>query len=185
MPEPGGEMDVTGARIALTAAASTTSAIPSHADATPTGKALRRAMLMATGGWMFGSVWSSAMSGTPLTLYAQKLGASQFQFGLLAALPFIASILSLPASILIEATGQRKRIFLLGLYLQRFLWFVIAIAPLWILNKGGFGHARLAMSDFLWLMLVMYFGNAIGGPAWATWISYLVPERIRATYFSR
>src|SRR5438067_2095606 len=167
MSEPGGEMDVTGGGIDLNAAAHTTSTILLHPEL-PSGKALRRAMLLTTGGWMFGSVWSSAMSGTPLTLYAKKLGASQFQFGLLAALPFIASILSLPASILIEATGQRKRIFRLGLYLQRFLWLVIAVVPLWILNKGGRVHAQLAMSAFLWLMFVMYAGNAIGGPAWVT-----------------
>src|SRR5215212_5543667 len=142
MPEPGGEMDVTGARITLSAVASNTSAIPIKTEAAPCGKALRRAMLIATCGWMFGSVWSSSMSGTPLTLYAKKLGATQFQFGLLGALPFLASLLSLPASLLIESTGQRKRIFLLGLYLQRFLWFIIAAAPLWIMNKGGFAHAH-------------------------------------------
>src|SRR4051812_23304259 len=185
MPEPGGEMDVTGARITLSAVPSNTSAIPINPDVVPTGKALRRAMFLATGGWMFGSVWSSSMSGTPLTLYAKQLGASQFQFGLLAALPFIASILSLPASLLIEATGQRKRIFLLGLYLQRFLWFIIAVAPLWILNKGGLHHQRLAISVFLWLMFVMYAGNAIGGPAWVTWMADLVPDPIRGKYFSR
>jgi MFS family permease len=140
---------------------------------------------MATGGWMFGSVWSSSMSGTPLTLYAKQLGATPFQFGLLAALPFLASILQLPASLVIEATGQRKRIFLLGHYLQRFLWFIIAVAPLWILNKGGLLHARLAMSVFLWLMFIMYAGGAIGGPAWVTWMADLVPDRIRGKYFSR
>ena len=186
MAEPGGEMDVTGAEIGLSAAPGGTSALPRiHPHGPPSGPALRKAMLIATGGWMFGSVWFSSMSGTPLTLYAKQLGASQFQFGLLAALPFLASILSLPASILIEATGQRKRIFLLGLYLQRFLWFVIAIAPLWILNKGGFTHQRLAMSVFLWLMFIMYSGQAIGGPAWVTWMADLVPDRIRGKYFSR
>jgi MFS family permease len=184
--EPGGEMDVTGARIGLSAIPGSTSAIPlTKLDGPPTGEPLRRAMMIATVGWMFGSVWFSSMSGTPLTLYARKLGASQFQFGLLAALPFLASLLSLPASILIEATGQRKRIFLLGLYLQRFLWFVIAVAPLWILNKGGFAHQRLAMSVFLWLMFIMYSGQAIGGPAWVTWMADLVPDRIRGKYFSR
>src|SRR5881275_2856498 len=136
MAEPGGEMDVTGVAVRLSATGDSTSPLSiAETYCPPTGAALRRAMLMATCGWMFGSVWSSAMSGTPLTLYAKKLGASQFQFGLLAALPFIASLLSLPASLLIEATGQRKRIFLLGLYLQRFLWFIIAAAPLWIMNK--------------------------------------------------
>src|SRR5258705_237366 len=201
MAEPGGEMDVTGVAVDLPVPSRRTTnlalsdpTVPRRRSTDlplavpyepPTGPALRRAMLFATFGWMFGSVWSSAMAGTPLTLYAKKLGASQFQFGLLAALPFLASLLSLPASLLIEATGQRKRIFLLGLYLQRFLWFVIAVLPLWILNKGNRVHAQLAMSVFLWLMFVMYSGQAIGGPAWVTWMADLVPERIRGKYFSR
>src|SRR5258706_12485568 len=180
MAEPGGDMAV-----GLRAAEGATSFPRLVHDGPPTGAALRRAMLFASFGWMFGSVWSSAMAGTSLTLYAKKLGASQFQFGLLAALPFLASLLSLPASLLIEATGQRKRIFLLGLYLQRLLWFIIAAAPLWIMNKGGFTHQRLAMSVFLWLMFIMYSGQAIGGPAWVTWIADLVPDRIRGKYFSR
>ncbi|HEV8292106.1 MAG TPA: hypothetical protein VGP94_09285, partial [Tepidisphaeraceae bacterium] len=83
-------MDVTGVAVGLSAANSRTSALPlSPAARPPCGAALRRAMLIATGGWMFGSVWFSSMSGTPLTLYAKELGASQFQFGLLAALPFL------------------------------------------------------------------------------------------------
>jgi hypothetical protein len=174
MAEPGGEMDVTGVAVGLSAAGSKGSSnLRLVSDGVPTGAALRRAMLIATGGWMFGSVWSSSMSGTPLTLYAKQLGATPFQFGLLAALPFLASILSLPASMLIEATGQRKRIFMLGLYLQRFLWFVIAIVPLWILNKGGFQHAQLAMSVFLWLMLIMYpatpSADRPGSRGWPIW----------------
>jgi MFS family permease len=185
MAEPG-EMEVTGVGVGLNSATSRVADLPlAQNDAVPSGPELRRAMLMATAGWMFGSVWFSAMSGTPLTLYAKTLGASPFQFGLLAALPFLASLLSLPASILIEATGQRKRIFLLGLYLQRFLWFVIALAPLWILHRSGMHHARLAMSVFLWMMFVMYAGQAIGGPAWVTWMADLVPDRIRGKYFSR
>src|SRR5688572_10501549 len=183
MAEPGGEMDVTGVGVGLNSATSRVADLPlRQSDEAPTGPALRRAMLMATCGWMFGSVWFSAMSGTPLTLYARTLGASPFQFGVLAALPFLASLLSLPASFLIESTGQRKRIFLLGLYLQRFLWFIIAATPLWIMQRGGSEHARLAMSVFLWLMFVMYSGQAIGGPAWVTWMADLVPDRIRGKY---
>src|SRR5215213_2922495 len=79
----------------------------------------QRAMSLVTLAWIFGSVWMTATSGAPLTQFARSLGASNFQFGLLAALPFIASLLSLPASVLIDRTGQRKRIFLWGLYTRR------------------------------------------------------------------
>ena len=57
----------------------------------PTGAPLRKAMGLVTVAWVFGSVWTVAISGTPLTLFARTLGASPFQFGLLAAIPFAAS----------------------------------------------------------------------------------------------
>src|SRR5206468_10914357 len=67
----------------------------------------RRALSLVTVAWVFGSVWATATGGAPLTQFAQSLGASAFQFGLLSALPFIASLVSMPASALIERTGQR------------------------------------------------------------------------------
>src|ERR1051325_7996029 len=76
------------------------------------GPALRRAMVYTTTAWMFGSIWFATINGTPTTNYAKTLGASPFEFGVLAALPYVASLISLPASIIIEATGKRKRIFL-------------------------------------------------------------------------
>src|SRR5882672_11294889 len=83
------------------------------------GKPLRRALSLVTLAWVFGSVWATATSGAPLTRFAQGLGASEFQFGLLAAMPFFASMLSMPASMLIDRTGARKGIFLWSLYTQR------------------------------------------------------------------
>src|SRR5258708_23601021 len=74
--------------------------------------ALRRSLGLITLGWVFGAVWFTATSGAPLTLFAQSLHASPFQFGVLTALPFIASLASLPASFLIDATGKHPRIFL-------------------------------------------------------------------------
>src|SRR5690349_7229681 len=98
---------------------------------------LRRSLETITLAWVFGAVWQNSTTGAPLTLFAQGLGASKFQFGLLAALPFIASLLSVPASLLIERTGRRKSVFLHGLYLQRALWFLIALAPLWMVCRWG------------------------------------------------
>ena len=67
---------------------------------------------------LFGSVWSTATAGSPTTVLLKELGASPFQFGVLAALPFIASLLSLPARLLTERTGERKKIILYGLFWQ-------------------------------------------------------------------
>ncbi|HMO26018.1 MAG TPA: MFS transporter, partial [Tepidisphaeraceae bacterium] len=144
----------------------------------------RRSMTYVTVAWMFGAVWLASTSGAPLTLFAEKLGASEFQFGLLAALPFLASLLSLPASVYTERSGQRKRVFFLGLYGQRLLWLPIAVMPVWIAWTWGI-PSGWAAAVFLWLVFFMHAGQAVGGPAWVAWMAEVVPGRSRGTYFSR
>jgi MFS family permease len=147
---------------------------------------LRSSLQFLTAAWLFGSVWLTATSGAPLTQFAQSLGASKFQFGLLAALPFISSLLSMPASLLIDRTGKRKKIFLFGLYEQRLSWFVIALVPLLLVRLFGMEAARPhAMAAFLLLVFLMHCGQAVGGPAWVSWMADLVPDRARGRYFGR
>src|SRR3954466_4224538 len=143
------------------------------------GTQLRKSLGYVTWAWVFGSVWMTATSGAPLTLFAQSLGASKFQFGLLAALPFIASLMSMPSSLLIDRTGQRKRIFLWGLFAQRLLWFPIALLPMLMIRWYGASAYRPAMTLFLLLVLIMHSGAAIGGPAWVSWMADIVPDRSR------
>ncbi len=149
------------------------------------GPPLRHALGMVTLAWVFGSAWAAATSGAALTQFAQGLGASEFQFGLLAALPFIASLLSIPASVWTDRTGRRKNLFLVTLYSQRLLWIPIALAPIYILGRFGWSAAPDAMQLFLLLMFLMYAVGAVGGPAWTSWMADLVPRRSYGTYFSR
>jgi MFS family permease len=149
-----------------------------------TGPPLRRAMALVTLSWVFGSVWATAIGGAPFSLFAKDLHASELQIGILAALPFLASLVSMPASLLTERTGQRKRIFLLGLYAQRLLWFPIALIPLWMVTRGA-GDSSAAVIVFMTLIFVMHAAGAVGGPAWMSWMADIVPDRCRGKYFSR
>jgi MFS family permease len=160
-----------------------TTPAPTNPAARP--HSLRTTLSLVTLAWMFGSVWSTTSTGEPLTLFAQKLGASNFQFGLLTALPFLASLFSLPGSLLIEWTGRRKRVFLTSTYLQRALWFVIALWPLWLVTHHGLAASGRALNVFLWLMFLMYAAGAAGGPAWLGWMADRVPSRVNGKYFSR
>lgn len=148
-----------------------------------TGRALRRAMGLITVSWVFGSVWATAIGGAPFSLFARHLGATEFQIGVLAALPFLASLVSMPSSVLIERTGKRKGIFLASLYFQRALWFPIAIIPLWLFHRNGAGGVTVLV--FMALIFLMHAGNAVGGPGWLSWMADIVPERVRGKYFSR
>ena len=145
---------------------------------------LRRSMEIITLGWFFGCVWQTATTGSPTTIFLKGLHASPLHYGIFAALPFVASLLSLPASLLIERTGKRKTIFLSTLYFQRMLWFPIALVPLWLLTHGSSGAAG-AMAVFLGLMFVMHGVGAAGSPAWVSWMADVVPDRLRGKYFSR
>lgn len=149
-------------------------------DALPAcAPSLRNVLTVITISGPFWCVWYNTTTGEPLTLFAQKLGASNFEFGLLTALPFLASMMAVPGSLLIERTGRRKRLFLCTLYAQRFLWIPIALLPFLIHSRGT------ALSAFLWLMSAMYAVGSIGGPAWLGWMADVVPSRLNGKYFSR
>jgi len=153
-------------------------------QSSPRGPALRGSLRRVTIAWMFGSVWMTATSGAPITLFAKSLHASPFQFGLLAGLPFIASLISMPAGLITDRTGERKKMFLLGLYSQRLLWIPIALLPLW-LARNLLPSSGVPIAAFLLLVFFMYCGQAIGGPAWTSWMADIVPERSRGKYFGR
>jgi MFS family permease len=160
-------------------------ASPEPSNARPSGAVLRRSMVYATVAWMFGAVWLATVSGTPITLFAERLGCTEFEFGVLAAAPFFTSLLSLPASLVIERTGVRKGMFLVALYAQRLMWVPIALVPVWILDAQGPAGAGWAVAAFLALMFAMHSGQAVGGVAWVSWMADVVPGRLRGRYFSR
>ncbi len=146
---------------------------------------LRRQLGMITGAWMFGAIWFNVTTGAPLTLFFRGLGASPLQFGILAAIPYIAALCSVPGSLLMETTGARKRIFLTAHYCQRSLWFVIGLAPLTMLMLFGQAASHHAIGMLLPMMFVMYACGSTGGPSWVSWMADVVPPRIRGTYFAR
>lgn len=156
-----------------------------RAERTTPEPSLRSTLSVITLSGVFWCVWFNTTTGTPLTLFAQKLGASNFEFGLLTAIPFLASLLSVPGSFLIERTGRRKGIFLWSLYSQRLMWGPIALVPLLLASRYGFGRPGPALAAFLGLIFAMYAVGSVGGPAWLSWMSDVVPSRLNGKYFSR
>ncbi len=144
-------------------------------------------MRRITVAWLFGSIFFTAIAGAPVTLFAAAMGATPFTFGLLAAMPFLASLLSLPAGMLIDRFGHRKLIFFLAIYPQRFLWAVVGLAPMWLAGYfgGTFAPSAVALWTFMGLLLLMWCGTAVAGPAWTSWMADIIPPRRRGAYFAR
>lgn len=151
----------------------------------PRGDQLRKSLQLVTVAWLFGAVWFATIGGAPTTQFAKAMGTTEFQFGLLSAAPFLATLISLPASIWIERTGQRKKIFFIGNYIQRVLWIPISLLPFWLIHSYGPSAAKYATWIFLLLMFCMHGVGNLSGPAWVSWMADIVPGSLRGRYFSR
>ena len=143
-----------------------------------------RSLRLVTIAWVFGSVHFTALAGSPVTLFAEALGATPFTFGLLAAAPFAASLLSMPAAVWSDYTGRRKAIFLVSLYLHRLLWWPIAVLPPALLYYKVI-DGPTALGLFVGLVALMHCCGAVGGPAWMSWMADVIPRRVRGRYFAR
>jgi len=140
---------------------------------------LRRSLRLVTAGWMFGIAWMTCVGGSRMNIFARMLGFDDWHFGLLAALPYLATFGQLFATILIERTGLRKYQFIYCMVVSRLLWLAVAGIPLVMPVPG-----QLAVWLMLSVLLCASFLAALGGPAWFTWMGDLIPRRIRGRYLA-
>ena len=139
---------------------------------------LRRQLNWVTVAWVFGSVWMWTISGAAMTQFARGLGLPDAGFGLLAALPFIGTLFQLPASWWLESRGGRKRLFIVTLVASRGLWVAVALIP-WVF--GGLDPA-VQWGTMLTLIGLSWVLTHLGAPAFMSWLSDLVPRRVRGRY---
>jgi len=140
---------------------------------------LRKAFRTITIAWMFGVVWQSCASGSHVKSFARMLGFNDFAFGLMGAIPFLATFGQLIATILIERTGLRKYQFLQCMTLHRLSWLVIAAIPLLVAPPSW-----LAVAMMLGTLGVGWFMAALATPAYYSWMGDLIPRRIRGRYMA-
>jgi MFS family permease len=115
--------------------------------------------------------------GAFLTAMALSMGATNFQIGLLAALPTIANIFQLVAIWLVQKYNNRRAISVIGSFFARFPLLVIGLLPL--MFSGGSSIVALIV-----LLFVHYFFGSICGTSWNSWMRDLVPQQKLGTYFA-
>ncbi len=128
------------------------------------------------------AVMGSLAGGIFLMGFALKiLKAQPQQIGILAALPMFANLIQIFGSYIIEKTGKKKTLCFFSILASRLLWVLIIMLPLTIFS---------AFSDWrVWILvsviaLSSLFGS-LSGVSWLAWISDLVPENIRGSYFGK
>ena len=109
------------------------------------------------------------------------LQADTSKIGILASLPLIANLVQLFGSYIIEKTGKSKALCVFSAAASRILWILIILLPLKLLP--------LASDLHIWIVIgVIAFSSifaSLAGVGWMSWMSDLVPEKIRGAYFGR
>ena len=116
--------------------------------------------------------------GVFLVAIGLELGASNFQIGLLAAIPALTQLVQLPAIFLIEKIRSRKTVAVFSAVISRFAFLFVALSPLFFSPEVG----------LLILVLAVFFASAfggVGGCAWNSWMRDLVPENRMGAFFSK
>ena len=143
------------------------------------GPELRRALRTVTIAWMFGVVWLVSASGSHLRIFAGMVGFGDTAFGIMGAMPFVATFGQLIASVLVERSGLVKYQFMHFASLHRLLWLVVAGVPLFFVLPS-----LTAVTIMIAVVGLSHFLNALAAPAWWTWMGNLIPRRVRGKYFA-
>lgn len=126
----------------------------------------------------FSRAMEGLTGGVVLAGFALALGASDFEIGLVAAIPFLAQLAHVPAVALIRLAPDRKPLVVWAALGARALFFAMALVP--------FLDLPVRPVTALVPLLVAYATIAtLGGGAWQVWVRELVPRETLGAYFGK
>ena len=100
--------------------------------------------------------------GTFLVAMAVLLNASNFQIGLLAALPTLTNIFQLISIWLVQKYKNRRAISVISSFFARVPLFAIGFMPLAF-------NSNTSVNVLLFFLFFHYFGTSISGASWKSW----------------
>ncbi len=115
--------------------------------------------------------------GAFLVAIAIHLGATNFQLGLLAALPTFSSIFQLASIWLVRRFNNRRAISVVSNCIARFPLLIIGVIP--FMFSGS-----ISIQVLIFLLFFHYFFGSVAGASWNSWMKDLVPEDKLGSYFS-
>ena len=116
-------------------------------------------------------------TGVFLVGFAVALGASNFAIGVLAAVPFLAQLLQIPAVLLIERWRARRSVCVWASGIGRCFLLASAVAPLLGPEAG--------VMALIGALVIHQGAAAISGCAWNSWMRDLVPPTEYGRFFGR
>jgi len=129
----------------------------------------------------FGMVYMTVYNGPSLNAFIRSLGAGDFVFAVIMAMPVFTGLLQLLASIVLQKVGKRKSLFIFFGFVQRLILIPTALVPVFLPEK--FQGMRILL--VLLLIAVNSGAQAFMSIIYSSWMGALVPTEIRGRYFSR
>jgi MFS family permease len=144
---------------------------------------IRRSIYLMTLGNTFGTLWGVISGGgsSSLTGYAGYLGAGDFVYGLLTAIPLAAALLQIPFATLVSRTQKRKKYMMTYGLFSRILWVIIGLIPLLIPST----NQELRLWTVILLIGVSSAFSSFINVCWMPWMADLVPIEIRGRWLSK
>lgn len=115
--------------------------------------------------------------GTFLVAMALQLGASNFQLGLLAALPTFCNIFQLFSVWLVQRYNNRRAVTVISCVLGRFPLLIIGLLPFLF-------SATTSIHVLSFLLFFHYLFGSVAGASWNSWMKDLIPEHRLGSFFS-
>jgi MFS family permease len=141
------------------------------------GSSRREALRLSLFDGIFAVQYSTLVGGPLLAAFLLALGASPAQIGLVAALPLLAGLVQpLGAELIRRRGGWRKPVCLAAVCTDLLLW-PVSLAATFLLPPPT------ALVVILTVLSIQYAAESISAVAWTSWISDLVPPRLRGRYF--
>lgn len=142
---------------------------------------LRRSLNLVILAVTFGMAFFVIINGPPFTGFIRTLGAGDLVFGVIMAMPVVGGVIQVFASYVLEMTGKRKLIFLVGGFIHRALWIPVALIPLLV----PLSHNALRIWAITVLITISSAGNSVVGISFMSWMGAIVPMDIRGRFFSK
>jgi len=127
---------------------------------------------------MCASVFATLTAGVFLTGFALHLGMDEFSIGILAAMPYAATLFQLQGSYLIAKNGRRKRLAVLNAAVARSMWLIVLGIAFLPLSSLFLKHILL-----LSLIFMSHCFISVSYVSWLSWTSELVPEGSFGNFF--
>ena len=128
-------------------------------------------------GFFNAPVWQIAI-GTPMVLFAERLGATSFQVGLAYSFVFLQTPMLILSTALIPKFGFKK--VAMGGWAARSLFLILPLVLAFIAPDVG---SPWMVNAFIWSVFFFSFFRTIGASALTPWFYGFLPAKIRGRFF--